>query len=176
MTWTSPVRGRVSSLLRFRSRVFSTPQRFPGKPRLHGLVSCRNRSRDSLLQSFPLAKIAHPSRGHLLPCGYLPAFVDELPESLSPPVSPTPTLSRSCLAPRTTMPSLSTHPPNASTNRGPLPHPSNTLPGQPGSRAAEPSRPTGFTRFEALILPRVRSHRHELPRDGGRYSPGLLPL
>jgi hypothetical protein len=42
--------------------------------------------------------------------------------------------------------------------------------------AAEPLRSASFTRFEALILLRVRSHRPELPRDDGRSSLGVLPL
>jgi hypothetical protein len=52
---------------RFRSQVFSTSQRLPSSPGLHGLVPCRNRSWDSSLQSLPLAGIAHPSRGHIAP-------------------------------------------------------------------------------------------------------------
>jgi len=102
--------------------------------------------------------------------------LDALLESLSPRVSPTPTLSRSCLDPHATMASLSTRFPDTSTSRSPLPHPSDALPGRPGSRAAEPPRPANFTHFGALILPRVRSHRHGLPRDDGRSSPGFLPL
>jgi hypothetical protein len=62
------------SPLRFRSQVFSTSQRFPSKLGFHGLVSCRNRSWVSLLQSFPLAEIVYPSRGHLLPRSYPPAL------------------------------------------------------------------------------------------------------
>jgi hypothetical protein len=38
---------------RFRSQVFSTSQRFPGKPEFHGLVSCRNRSWASSFRAFP---------------------------------------------------------------------------------------------------------------------------
>jgi hypothetical protein len=53
--WASPARGGSSLPPRFRSQAFSTSQRFPSRPKLHGLVSCRNRSRDSSLQSFPLA-------------------------------------------------------------------------------------------------------------------------
>jgi hypothetical protein len=44
----------LSAPPRFRSQVFSTSQRFPGRLRLCGLVSCRHRSWDSSLQSFPL--------------------------------------------------------------------------------------------------------------------------
>jgi len=62
--------------LRFRSQAFSTSQRFPGKPELRGLVSCRSHSWTLLLQSFPLTRMAHPSRGRWLPCGYPPACRD----------------------------------------------------------------------------------------------------
>ena len=41
---------------RFRSQVFPTSQRFPGRPELRGLVSCRNRSWDSSLQRLPLTE------------------------------------------------------------------------------------------------------------------------
>jgi hypothetical protein len=41
---------------RFRSQVFSTSQRFPSMLKLCGLVSCRHRSWDSSLQSFPLTE------------------------------------------------------------------------------------------------------------------------
>jgi len=40
---------------RLRSQALSTSQRFPSKLKLRGLVSCRNRSWDSSLQSLPLA-------------------------------------------------------------------------------------------------------------------------
>ena len=62
------------------------------------------------LQSLPLAGIARPSRGRLLPCGYPPACWDAASQLVSPAVSSTPALSRSCLIPPPTMGSLSTHP------------------------------------------------------------------
>jgi len=40
------------------------------------------------LQGFSLPKVAHPSRGHLLPCCYSPAAPNEPPEALSALVSP----------------------------------------------------------------------------------------
>jgi len=58
---------------RFRSQVFSTSQRFPSTPELCGLVACRCRPWDPSLQSFPLVRIACPSRGCLLPCSHPPA-------------------------------------------------------------------------------------------------------
>jgi hypothetical protein len=44
---------QASNPLRFRSQVFSTSQRFPGKPEFHGPVSCRNRPWDSSFRAFP---------------------------------------------------------------------------------------------------------------------------
>jgi hypothetical protein len=51
------------------------------------------------LQSLPLAEIAHPSRGHIAPLWLSTDVPDVASRVLSPPVSPTPTLSRSCLVP-----------------------------------------------------------------------------
>jgi hypothetical protein len=45
---------------RFRSQVFSTSQRFPGKSEFRGLVSCRNRSWDSSYRAFPSRKSRTP--------------------------------------------------------------------------------------------------------------------
>lgn len=59
------------------------------------------------LQSVPLARSVHPSRGHVLPCGSPAAVRAAMPVSLSPAVSPTPALARACLVPRPTMGSLS---------------------------------------------------------------------
>jgi len=147
---------------RFRSQVFSTSQRLLSSLKLRGLVSCHNRSWDSPLQSLPLARIAHPSRGHMLPCSHPPTCLNAPLEALLPPVSPTSTLSRSRLVPPSTMSSLFTR--------------RSTLPGHSGSPAAKPPRSASFTCFEALLLLRVRSHQPRLPWLGGRYSPGLLPL
>jgi hypothetical protein len=154
----------VSRPLRFRSQAFSTSQRFRSKLEFHGLVSCRNRSWASwpLLQSVPLAEVARPSRGHMLPCGHPPACKSAPPAGLSLPVSPTPTRERSCLDPPQAM--------------GPLSASRSPLPGRPGQRAAEPLRSASFTHFEAFLLLRVRSHRPGSPRSGGRCSPGVPPL
>lgn len=81
---------------------------------------------------------------------------------LSPPVSPTPTLSCSCLAS-----------PGRYGSPFEVPkHPSRS----PWPRVAKPSLSARFTRFGAFLPARVRSHRPELPRTGGRSSPGLSPL
>jgi hypothetical protein len=49
-------------------------------------------------------------------------------------------------------------------------------PDPPGPVTAEPLRSASFTCFEALLLLRIRSLRHEFPRDEGRYSPEFPPL
>jgi hypothetical protein len=59
------------------------------------------------LQSVPLARSVHPSRGHVLPCGCPTATSTAMLASLSPAVSPTPALLRACLDPRLTKGSLS---------------------------------------------------------------------
>jgi hypothetical protein len=98
---------------RFRSQAFSTSQRFPSKLGLWGLVSCPNHSWVPPLQRFPLTGrvvLSASSRSHVLPCSYPPTCEPAPLESLSPLVSPTPTLSRSGRVPPTTMGPLFTHP------------------------------------------------------------------
>jgi hypothetical protein len=133
---------------RFRSQVFSTSQRFPSRPELRGLVSCRNRSWDRPFRVFPSQRSRAPLEAALLPCRYPPPCVSEPPASLSPPVSPTPTLSRSCLDPHSGYRLPFREPKSASQS--------------PRSRAAEPPRSASFTDFEALIPPRVRSCPHRV--------------
>lgn len=96
-----------------------------------------------LLQSLPLAGIARPSRGPHAPSWSVTDVRRRAARALSPFVSPTPTLARSSLDPRTTMGSLSSR--------------RSTDPGHPGHRATGSSHPASFTHLEALILPRVRS-------------------
>jgi len=78
---------------RFRSQVFSTSQRFPSPPELHGLVSCRNRPWDALPSESSPRRNRAPLSGPPAP---LPSSTD-VPErdsgALTPSVSPTPTLS-----------------------------------------------------------------------------------
>jgi hypothetical protein len=49
------------------------------------------------------------------------------------------------------------------------------LPGCPGPPAAGSLPATRFTRFEAFLPSRIRSHRLELPQARGRYSPAYSP-
>jgi hypothetical protein len=85
---------------RFRSRVVSTPQRLPSSPELRGYVSRRNRSWDPPFRAFPSQRSRTPLEAALLPCSCPPACRSAPLAALSPPLSSTPTLSRSCLTPR----------------------------------------------------------------------------
>jgi len=113
--------------------------------------------------SSPHRRSLTPLDAAWLPCGYPPVCRGARLESLSPPVSPTPTLSRSCLVPPSAMSSLSAR--------------RSTLPGCSGSRAVEPPRSTSITRFEASIPPASPfATGSGLPSPTGRYPLGLLPL
>jgi len=57
----------LSTPARFRSQVFPTSQRFPGKFKFHGLISCRNRSWVSPFRVFPSRKIANLFRADQAP-------------------------------------------------------------------------------------------------------------
>jgi len=85
-----------------------------------------------------------PLEAALLPCGYPPACRTVIFRALSPPVSTTPALTRRSLLPPSTMSSLFTPPEG---------HASRSL----WARRIKPIRSASFTRFEALILSRVRS-------------------
>jgi hypothetical protein len=95
---TSPIKGGIPTPPRFHSQVFSTSQRFPGRSKFRGLVSSRCRSWDSPFRVFPSQESRAPFEAALLPCGYPPTCWTPPPEPC-PPVSPTPTLTRSCLVP-----------------------------------------------------------------------------
>jgi hypothetical protein len=56
------IQRHVHRPLRFRSHVFTTSQRFPGKPGLRGLVSCRSRPWGSPFRALLLAGVACASR------------------------------------------------------------------------------------------------------------------
>jgi len=112
------------------------------------------------LQSVPLAGIARPSRGHMLPCGHPPACDDAATRSVHRRF------------PR--RPRLPAWLPDSPDDYGlPFSAPRRAS-RSPRGRAAEPPRSASFTRFEALILLRVRSRRRESPRAAGRSSPGLF--
>jgi hypothetical protein len=73
---------------RFRSRVFSTPQRLPSSPELRGYVSRRNRSWDPPFRAFPSQRSRAPLEAALLPCGHPPVCRTSRHRALLPPVSP----------------------------------------------------------------------------------------
>jgi hypothetical protein len=164
ITRPSPVGGGTSPPPRFRSQVFATSQRFPSRAELRGLVSCRSRPWDSS----PSERSPRPGSRTPLEAASSLAVIHRRPATYHPPpfaagFPDARVARRGGLVPPATMGSLSARRAGA-------------LPGRPGPRAAGPSRPARFTRFEALLPLRVRSHRSGLPRAGGRCSPGLLPL
>jgi hypothetical protein len=79
------------------------------------------------LQSLPLEGIARPSRGRFAPLWLSTDVPNAASWIVLPPVSPTPTLSRGCLVPQTTMDSLFTH--------------RSALPGHPESKRQNSSVP-----------------------------------
>jgi hypothetical protein len=91
---------------------------------------------------FPSQEIACLSRGRLTSMQLSTDVLERTARFLSPPVSPTSTLSRGCLVPHTAMSFLFTR--------------LHALPGRSGTRAVEPSLSVSFTCFEAMSLPRVR--------------------
>jgi len=113
----------------------------------------------SSLQSVPLARISAPLSRPLASWRLSTDVLDRVDQDLSPPVSVTHTLARACQLSPTTMSSLSAR--------------RSALPGHSGSRTTEPIRSVRFTRFEASIPPRVRSHQPELPLTSGRSSLGF---
>jgi hypothetical protein len=133
----------VPSAIRFRSQAFSTSQRFRSKSKPRGLIACRSHPWDFLPKAFPSRRSRTPLEATLLPCSYPPACEDAPPEPLSPPLSPTPTLSRVCLDPCDDY-ALPFHVPKHAS-------------WSPWSLDGKPSRSTSFTYFEALIPSQVRS-------------------
>jgi len=135
----SPVWSGPSRPLRFRSRVFSTPQRFPSNPEFRGLVSCRCRSRASPFRGFPSIEVAHPSRGHSAPLR-----------------SSTSVLCRRHAALITAgfrdVRAFTRLPPSPDDYGIPFHAPERTLPDHPGTSRRNSTRSARFIRFEALIL------------------------
>jgi hypothetical protein len=134
---------------RFRSQAFSTSQRFPSTSKLRGLVSCRSRSWDSPFRVFPSQESCTPleATSSLV---VIHRRAGRRLLDLSPPVSPTPTPSRGCLASPASY-GLPFH----------APRPASRL---PWIQVTELARSASFTHFEALLLLRVRSCRPESPQ------------
>lgn len=159
----APREASRSVSLRFRSRVFSTPQRFPSNPEFRGLVSCRSQFLGSSLQSLPLAKIARPSRGRLAPLPLSTDAPNRAACALSPPVSPTP-------APLAQWP-------GSPSNYGLPFHEPKLASRSSWAHAAEPIRSADFTDFEASLPLRIRSRPARVaPTWRSMLSWGSSPL
>jgi hypothetical protein len=101
-------------------------------------------------RAFPSQKSRTPLGATLLPCRYPPTDWDASPGS--------------CRRRFRRLPRSSAQSPGSPDAYGlPFGTPEDMPPGPPGPRAAKPSRSASFTDFEALILLRVRSHRHRFP-------------
>jgi hypothetical protein len=127
---------------RFRSRVFSTPQRFASKHELRGLVSCRNRSWASSFRVFPSQESRAPLGAALLPRGHPPAHRDAPPGPCHRRFPRRPRSRAVAWFPRRLWA------PFSAPKHGP---------GPPGSERTGSPPPASFTHLEALILLRVRS-------------------
>jgi hypothetical protein len=130
---------------RFRSQAFSTSQRFPGRPKLRGPVSCHIRVGSSPPEFSPRSSRVHLSEP------LAPLWLSTRVQRRATPSlvtvrfrGPHP-LRHGCRPPRTTMGSLLAC-------RG-------VPPGHPGPWAAESPPTADVTHFEALFLLRIRSHR-----------------
>ena len=101
-------------------------------------------------RAFPSQKSRTPLGATLLPCRYPRTCRDASPES--------------CRRRFRRLPHSSAQSPGSPDVYGfPFGAPEGAPPGPPGPRAAKPSRSASFIDFEALILLRVRSHRHRFP-------------
>jgi hypothetical protein len=137
MRWVCP------SPPRFRSQAFSTSQRFPSLgPRIVALFHATAVPGILPSELFPHEDRAPLSRP-LAPLQLSTGVLKRVVLRRSPPVSPTSTLSRGCLDPRTTMDTLST-------NQGPLPD-------CPELCTAESLRSASFTYFGAFFPSQDRS-------------------
>lgn len=114
--------------------------------------------RDFPFRGFPSQKSRAPSGATLLPCGYPPTCRMVTACALSPPVSSTPAL-------------LTQLPDSPDDYEIPFHALESTLPGPSGHKRRNPSCSASFTRFEALILLRVRSRSAEVAPD-----PAVAPL
>jgi hypothetical protein len=149
---------------RFRSRAFSTPQRFTSRPELRGLVSCRCRSWAFSCRGFPSQESRAP-----LEAAYAPLWSST--DARNAPAGSyhrrflqTPTLARSGLVPPTTMGSLFTTA-EAVLTRSPWTPANGTV----TSRQLHPLRSLDPPASPFTYDP-------SCPEPPGRSSPGLSPL
>jgi hypothetical protein len=163
LPWASPIQDEPSPSSRFRSQVSSTSQRFPSRPKLRDLVSCRNHPWVECPQSLTHRRSLASLEAAWLPCSYPPECEDARLETVSTSVSPTPSRARGCMVPPTPLGSLSAR--------------RSVLPACPGAPAVESPPTPDFTCFEAS-LPPASSFPTGLgfPAPEGRSSLGILPL
>jgi hypothetical protein len=159
--------GRLVTSTRFRSQDCSlattSSQRFPSRLEVCSPVSDRTVLGIPPFRVFPSQEIACASRRSPASLWLSSGVPGRTTRVLSPAVSPTSTLSRGCPVPPPTMSSLFTR--------------RSTLPGCPGSRAAEPPRSASITHFEASFPPASPfATGSGFPFPIGRYPPGFLPL
>jgi hypothetical protein len=146
----------------FRSQAFSTSQRFPHGPSSTALFHTATVPGLPPSESSPREDRV-PFSGPLAPLQLSTVLRNVPPVTLSPEVSPTPT--------------LLTQLPGSSTNYGSPFHASaDTLPGRPGSRAAEPFLPPASPASKLCSLHESVRTASSCPEPSGRYSLGLLPL
>jgi len=146
----------------FRSRVFSTPQRFPGKRKFHGLVSCRNRSWASPSVVFPSEELRAPLRAASSHAVVHRSAEAHPSRPCHPLVSPTPRPERrSCLVP----------PQSYGIPFGDPGHVPVCLDRKRNNRSIPSASPTS----KPYPSSRVRSLQHEQARTERRYYPEVLP-
>jgi hypothetical protein len=157
------IQRHVHRPLRFRSHVFTTSQRFPGKPGLRGLVSCRSRPWGSPFRALLLAGVACASRRRSASLQFSTGRLSQGSSlAFSLRVSPTP-------AP---LDAVAWFPTGA---RTPFPPRKRGFLGALTLLAHLGVTTTGFGCFEALIPPRSRTAGVAEATFRGRCSPGLRP-
>jgi hypothetical protein len=183
---------------RFRSRAFSTPQRFTSRPELRGLVSCRCRSWAFSCRGFPSQESRAPLEAASAPLWSSTDARNAPAGSYHRRFLQTPTLARSGLDPRTTMSTLSTGarrpllpgcpeasrdgtdnvPPASPTSKRPSPHESvRDRAGSPPldrsllSWASSPPEPSPSTP-RSLNPPRPRGPEHRLRPESPATTQG----
>jgi hypothetical protein len=146
-----------------RSRVFSTPQRFQHRSSSTALFHAATVRGLPPFRAFPSRRTRTPLKAALLPCSYPPCRGNAPPATLSPAVSPTPT--------------LLTQSPGSPTNYGsPFHESEGPLPGRPGSPTEGSPLPPASPASKLCSLHESVRTDSSCPEPSGRYSPGLLPL
>jgi len=155
--WSAPFQAHSGSVLRF-SQPLNGFQASPSFTALFHAAAIRGISP----QSFPLTKVAHPSRGRWLPCGYPPCARTHHPSPYRHRFHRRPRFHAVAWIPVMTMRSLFTC--------------RSTLPGRTGARTINRPVPLASSASKLYSLHESVLHQSELPRAGRRCFPELLPL